>query len=191
MSKYNREEILMEGIKLLMENGYAGLGIQHVLKACGIPKGSFYNFFNSKEAFVKEALILYNHIIEKMLKSIENNDKDDYEKIVLFFSLANEQFVSEQGIRSCPMLNTVADHHESVSDLLPLIDQKFQMHKAYLEKWIERGQSLGTIKNNLDAQTLTHLIYDMYHGVIYRGKYQNDPKVSSIFIKETLALMLK
>ena len=36
---------------MFMEQGYHGTGIQEVVDKVGIPKGSFYNYFKSKEDF--------------------------------------------------------------------------------------------------------------------------------------------
>ena len=37
--------------RLILEQGYHQTGIQDVLQAAGVPKGSFYYYFPSKEAF--------------------------------------------------------------------------------------------------------------------------------------------
>ena len=39
------------GTQLILEQGYHQTGIQDVLQAAGVPKGSFYYYFPSKEAF--------------------------------------------------------------------------------------------------------------------------------------------
>src|SRR5438132_4961652 len=39
------------GLHLMLEKGYHHMGIQDVLQAAGVPKGSFYYYFPSKEAF--------------------------------------------------------------------------------------------------------------------------------------------
>ena len=39
------------GTRLILEQGYHQTGIQDVLQAAGVPKGSFYYYFPSKEAF--------------------------------------------------------------------------------------------------------------------------------------------
>ena len=70
MAKYSREEILQSGVEILAMKGFSGLGVQHVLKACGIPKGSFYNFFENKDTFVMEAIELYNRKIKFILQVI-------------------------------------------------------------------------------------------------------------------------
>ena len=49
-SEHSRQDLLDTGSRMLTEFGYHGTGIKQVLDAVGVPKGSFYNFFPSKEA---------------------------------------------------------------------------------------------------------------------------------------------
>ncbi|GAA2347587.1 TetR/AcrR family transcriptional regulator [Streptomyces kunmingensis] len=45
-----RQKILDAAHTLIEERGYAALGVAEICKAAGVPKGSFYYFFESKEA---------------------------------------------------------------------------------------------------------------------------------------------
>jgi TetR/AcrR family transcriptional regulator, transcriptional repressor for nem operon len=51
-----RDKLLDVGLRKVMQAGWAATGIEVVLKECAVPKGSFYHYFSSKEAF-GEALI--------------------------------------------------------------------------------------------------------------------------------------
>lgn len=187
MAKYNREEILTTGIELLMTYGYSGLGIQQVLKVCGIPKGSFYNFFDSKDAFVLEVLSYYNLKIEEYLKALDKDvTKDSYGKVEAFFMKANESFQSEDYHLSCPMVNTVADGVNN-RKILSLIHESFNMHKRYLNKWISQIPEKGA--HNLEF--LTHMIYDAYHGVVIRMRYEKSNEALTNFIDVFLPFHLK
>ncbi len=55
----NRENLLNEGVALLMQQGYHGTGLKEILDAVQIPKGSFYNYFGSKENFAAESVTHY------------------------------------------------------------------------------------------------------------------------------------
>jgi TetR/AcrR family transcriptional regulator, transcriptional repressor for nem operon len=46
-----RQRLLQEGLRQVLEQGWAGTGIDAVLRTCKVPKGSFYHYFDSKEAF--------------------------------------------------------------------------------------------------------------------------------------------
>ncbi|WP_326779269.1 TetR/AcrR family transcriptional regulator [Streptomyces sp. NBC_01445] len=45
-----REKVLAAGRSLFEARGYSALGVAEICKAAGVPKGSFYYFFESKEA---------------------------------------------------------------------------------------------------------------------------------------------
>ncbi|MHC3471325.1 TetR/AcrR family transcriptional regulator [Streptomyces sp. 7R007] len=45
-----KEKILGAARSLIEERGYSALGVAEICKAAGVPKGSFYYFFESKEA---------------------------------------------------------------------------------------------------------------------------------------------
>ena len=54
-----RENLIRVGVGMLHESGYAATGIKEIVDAAGVPKGSFYNHFESKEAFGKEVVDFY------------------------------------------------------------------------------------------------------------------------------------
>ena len=60
MAKRNTRDILIEeGVKAFLARGFEGIGIQPILTLAGVPKGSFYNFFPSKEAYAIEVIDAY------------------------------------------------------------------------------------------------------------------------------------
>ena len=66
----NRENLLNHGVALLMQQGYHGTGLQEILDAVQVPKGSFYNYFGSKENFAAEII---GHYIEPYLIQLQIN----------------------------------------------------------------------------------------------------------------------
>ena len=54
-----REKILWAAFKAFHEVGYNGTSIQDIIEAAGVPKGSSYNYFKSKEQLAVEVLSLY------------------------------------------------------------------------------------------------------------------------------------
>jgi len=60
--KYNKEDILEQGVQLFREKGYNDTGIDDILKTCKIPSGSFYNYFKNKEGFAIAVLTIWKNI---------------------------------------------------------------------------------------------------------------------------------
>src|ERR1700685_2744513 len=54
-----REQILQAGLKCLTTKGFNGVGGQDITDTAGVPKGSFYNHFESKEALGVEIVERY------------------------------------------------------------------------------------------------------------------------------------
>lgn len=54
-----RENLLNQGVSLLMLQGFHGTGLKEILDAVQIPKGSFYSYFSSKEDFAAASIIHY------------------------------------------------------------------------------------------------------------------------------------
>ena len=51
-----RDLILAKGAQVMTRRGYHGTGVLEIVQAAGIPKGSFYHYFASKEDFALQAL---------------------------------------------------------------------------------------------------------------------------------------
>ncbi|WP_338563823.1 TetR/AcrR family transcriptional regulator [Erwinia sp. E_sp_B04_7] len=46
-----REHILATGQRIMASKGYSAVGLNEILSDAGVPKGSFYHYFGSKDAF--------------------------------------------------------------------------------------------------------------------------------------------
>lgn len=63
-----RGELLEHGTRLMLERGYNTTGVAAVLEAAGVPKGSFYHYFKSKEEF---GLAVLRHYFRNHLDNVE------------------------------------------------------------------------------------------------------------------------
>ena len=51
MALNTRDRIIETGAQIIHRKGFNHTGIQEILTAAGVPKGSFYNYFKSKDDF--------------------------------------------------------------------------------------------------------------------------------------------
>jgi TetR/AcrR family transcriptional regulator, transcriptional repressor for nem operon len=58
-AKSTRDHLIDVGLRLMHRNGYNATGLNDILKAADVPKGSFYHHFDSKEDFASAALERY------------------------------------------------------------------------------------------------------------------------------------
>src|SRR5258708_17181094 len=75
MSKGKTKVALLEaGKQVFLERGYNKSGIEAVLQAAGVPKGSFYYYFSSKEDFGLEVL---NHFASCYDANLDHHFNDE------------------------------------------------------------------------------------------------------------------
>ena len=55
----SRSTILATGQRIMSRKGFSGVGLTEILKDAGVPKGSFYHYFASKDAFGEAMLLAY------------------------------------------------------------------------------------------------------------------------------------
>ncbi len=54
-----RESILETGQRIMAGKGFSAVGLNEILAGAGVPKGSFYHYFGSKDAFGEAMLMAY------------------------------------------------------------------------------------------------------------------------------------
>jgi len=75
MARLNvREQLLSVGLDTLHRKGFNATSVQDITEAAGVPKGSFYNHFESKEALGAEAVVKYRETSEtwKALRALRD-----------------------------------------------------------------------------------------------------------------------
>jgi TetR/AcrR family transcriptional regulator, transcriptional repressor for nem operon len=55
-----RSNLVEAGLQMIHAEGYAATGVQSIVECADVPKGSFYNYFASKEAFGVEVIAAYS-----------------------------------------------------------------------------------------------------------------------------------
>ena len=82
-----RESLLDAGERLIHERGYNGVGVKEIVDTAGVPKGSFYSYFDSKEALVVEVVQRYWDAVEARHGALlEDEAAPPLERIRTFFA---------------------------------------------------------------------------------------------------------
>ena len=74
-----RVKLIQAGVELLTKKGFASAGIEEILSMVQVPKGSFYHYFESKEAFGIVLIKSYFNNFDKRLDS--RFSKEDFTPI--------------------------------------------------------------------------------------------------------------
>ncbi len=97
-----REHLLQTGEQLCLQRGFTGMGLSELLTQAAVPKGSFYYYFRSKEAF---GVALLERYFARYLQDVElqlnQTDGTPRERLLNHFCAAVELFVQQGHIVGC------------------------------------------------------------------------------------------
>src|SRR6476620_4558175 len=98
----HKERLFRAGAKLFYENGFHGTTIEAVLAEAGVPKGSFYHHFGSKDAFGQAVLTRYMGFQgELVTKWIARTDLSTADQVTGYYRDMSQIFVKSGFQTAC------------------------------------------------------------------------------------------
>ncbi len=103
MDKQNvRQHLIETGAKAFMTKGYHAVGLQEILAAAQVPKGSFYYYFRSKEDF---CIAIIDHYIrlyaERHMAVLLDRARPAQDRLLDFFAAEKTYYRQQQCQHSC------------------------------------------------------------------------------------------
>jgi len=190
MAKHSKEEIITKGIELIRKNGYYGTGVQQVLKACHIPKGSFYHYFNSKKDFALHAVEKYaQDTIDDLDRLMKRDELSGKEKIESFFKDQLEFYRDQKYEMTC-LMSIISFEVGSVdAELSETITQKFHVIKDRIAAMAAQGQEQGEINRSLPPDKIASYLVDGFNGALVTMKYEQTSRGIEQFLDVNMSLL--
>jgi TetR/AcrR family transcriptional repressor of nem operon len=191
MGKNTKEHILEIGANLVHRQGFNNTGISEVLREADVPKGSFYFYFSSKEAFGLE-LVEFHRIrfVEAMRRQLEESELPPLDRPRgMFAGLRNR--LDESGYAlGCPIGNL----SQEMGDLNPLfakaIARVFDAMSRYAEGVLSQAKERGDIPVIIDPRETADFIVNSWQGALVRMKASKSPEPLDQFEKFVFSIIL-
>ena len=171
-----RERILTTGEQLILGKGFSALGLSELLSTAAVPKGSFYHYFASKEAFGVALLERYfRNYQQKTSELFSGTELSARQKLVLYF----EQWLALAQVPDCTRLCLGVKLAAEVSDLSDAMRQALAegmaSHCAQLAAVINQAKQEGSVTESIDATELAGFLYSCWIGASVFAKVQKNP----------------
>jgi TetR/AcrR family transcriptional repressor of nem operon len=175
MTQSSKQRLLEAGLAMLLERGYNDLGIQALLDATGVPRGSFYHHFRSKEDFALEVVDLYMQGVHAGLDAcLSDTSNSPLERIRGFFEATQENYRAE-GYLGC-LLGGLGQELSGVSERFGRkIGACFDAISERLAGCLEEARQRGDVSLETDVRALADLLVDCWEGAALRTRLRRDP----------------
>lgn len=168
-----REQLMDAGLRTLHTQGFNGSAVQDITNAAKIPKGSFYNHFESKEALAMAALELFwsNGTARRAL--LTDVSLDPVERLRRHFQLLSTALANIKYERGCLIGNFSSEmsHNEAFRDRLA---QMLSDWSNSIEICIKDADDVGRLKVKAQHKTLASFLVNAWEGAVLRTKVEQN-----------------
>lgn len=173
-----REKLLLAGLDQFHRAGFNGSSVEDITDLAGVPKGSFYNHFESKEDLAAEVVDRYCELGPSAL--LRDTAVSPVKRLKRYFTALTE---TESGCKKGCLLGNfsseLADHSEAVRvRLATAFDEWLQL----IASVIKEGQEAGEVDSKLKPEQLAGVLLSAFEGSLLRARAANDPKALKEFL---------
>lgn len=170
-----RQNILDAARRIIAHKGYAAVGINEVLSEAGVPKGSFYHYFSSKDAFGEAMMKSYfADYLVGIDAIIARPGRTSAERLMEFWQSWRETQGLDDHQDKCLAVKLGAE----VADLSEPMRLALKDGTAAIidrvERMIRSGTEDGSLSADGDERAVAQALYDMWLGASVMAKIRRD-----------------
>lgn len=189
-NRETREALLHTGMRLLTEQGFLSTGIDAVLREVGVPKGSFYHYFASKEAFGRAVLERYDdYFAAKLERCLGNAARPPLARLEDFVADARAGMARHGFRRGCLVGNLGQEVTQLPEGFREQLESVLCRWQARLAACLRAAQQDGSLAATLDCDELAAFFWIGWEGAVLRARLVQSDAPLLTFIRGFLALL--
>ncbi|WP_032632857.1 TetR/AcrR family transcriptional regulator [Pseudomonas syringae] len=166
-----REALLRRGLEVLTEQGFSATGLDYILKEVGIPKGSFYHYFVSKEAFGRAVLDEYaRYFAQRLDRWLLDESLSPLERLVGFVQSAKGGMARHDYRRGCMVGNLGQEICLLPDGFRERLEQILLDWQAKLACCLRAAQESGELSRDADCDELAAFFWIGWEGAVLRAR---------------------
>jgi len=151
----HKERLLRQGLKYFYDRGFHGTTVDAILEASGVPKGSFYHHFGSKEAFARAVLTRYTEFQLALLdRWVNEPDLSTTDRLGRYVDELVELFVRSGYRRACLAGKLSTEVAVGSDAFREQIGASLLAWKEHLTALLSQGQERGDVRTDRTAEDL-------------------------------------
>lgn len=182
------DRLIRAGLAVLTEKGFSAVGIDEILQSAGIPKGSFYRYFDSKEAFGAALIDAYGaYFARKLDRHFLNSGLAPLHRLAAFIADATAGMARHDFRRGC-LVGTLGQE-------MGTLPESFRARLcAVLADWQARtaaclraARDTGALSPDTDCDALAAVFWIGWEGAVLRARLERSAGPLDLFARSFLA----
>lgn len=191
-SEATRQHILTTSFKLVLHKGFVGVGLQEILTTCGVPKGSFYYYFASKEAFgcalLQQYLADYKVKIDQL---ILQEERSAYARLVALWQAWIDDPCHNDGgwAENCLIVKLAAEVSDLSEDMRQILNFGVSKLTVRIANLLSDGQQDGSIPQHIEPEKMAQTMYQLWLGAALLAKLAQNKQPLYLALETTQQLL--
>lgn len=180
-----RTALIRSGVELMTTYGYISSNIERILKQVGVPKGSFYHYFKSKEDFGKAIIASYDSFFSyKLDKHLTNSSIGSaIDRILAFYEDAKQGMAKYDFNRGCLIGELIQEESLLPDGYAQILEQILQNWQAKVEKCLLLAQQSGELSSQANCKALAEFFWIGWEGAVTRSKLIKKSQPLDLFMQ--------
>lgn len=187
-----REELIKAGTEIIGLHGFGTTGINAVLSEAGVPKGSFYYYFPSKEAF---GLAIIDNFAEEYAARIDGFLQDKQHSPLIrirnYMGAGIVHMEAGKCRRGCLLGNLGQELSSQNETFRARLDAVFKGWQQQFARCLDEARAAGEIAADSDTRQLAEFLLVGWEGAILRAKMRQSAAPMRAFIDVVFEQLLQ
>jgi TetR/AcrR family transcriptional repressor of nem operon len=172
--------------------GFAATGVQDITDASGVPKGSFYNYFQSKEDFGLAALEFYvDTMCERLEQTLSKGKGTPLKRLRTLFTEWTRELTQQGYVGGCFAGNMCQELADVNPTFQPAVDQAFARIQSYFTTCLREAQQRGEVNKKVNVEELAFFLLNSWQGAVLRMKASGNSEPLRVFQQVIFAQVLQ
>ncbi|KTF14500.1 acrylate utilization transcriptional regulator AcuR [Pseudoalteromonas sp. 10-33] len=183
--------LIRTGLETLTEFGFSATGLDTILKKASVPKGSFYHYFKSKEAYGIALVDAYDsYFIVKLSHYLEQQNTPPLERIVNFTQSAIKGMSKYDYKRGCLVGNLNQELNHLSDEFKNRLMKSYTSWQIQIEKCLNQAKQQGTIAKTVNTQLMSEYFWIGWEGAVMRAKLTKSSTPLTLYTEMFLRALL-
>jgi len=174
--------LLRSGLEVLTEKGFSATGLDEILGRAGVPKGSFYHYFDSKEAFGLELIDRYaDFFARKLDRHFSQPEPSPLARVRAFVDDARDGMARHEYSRGCLIGNLGQEMGALPESFRARLRATFEDWQRRLAACLTAAQQAGELAESADPAELAACFWIGWEGAVLRAKLERSDVPLALF----------
>ncbi|RRU90149.1 MULTISPECIES: TetR family transcriptional regulator C-terminal domain-containing protein [Pseudomonadales] len=168
-----REPLIDAALETLQLSGFNGCAVQDITQAAGVPKGSFYNHFESKEAIALMALERFWELGAERRALLSDTTIDPVVRLKKHFKALSDAVIAQEFRKGC-LIGNFSSEMAKNGDIRTRLATIYTQWGKTIASCVEEAAAAKRVIPKLPAETIANFLINAWEGSVLRAKVEQN-----------------